>query len=141
MKRTPYIPSARDRARRDEDAQFGKRFVGQPTVGFYRLRLVKGGPFVGARILYGPTPDPDDADNVMDRSPLWRGEVDGALEPNPSPQPTDAVWRIYERGERIDEATFRFLLAEADWCRSHRPDEPIADPRRPIDMMKTPTPF
>jgi hypothetical protein len=137
MTRAPQLPSAKDRERQEEHRRFGTRDVGEPQVGFYRMRAVKGGRFVGARIYIDVIDDPDFPENEMDRSPMWHGEINGVVDPDPSPAPTEAVWRIHEHGERVDEAEFLFLRADADWQREHTDDEP----ERPIDWLTIKPPF
>ena len=39
-------------------------------------------------------------------------------------------------GERIDQATFDYLLADAEWARRHKPDDPRAQPKRRGELGK-----
>lgn len=54
----------------------GIREIGTPTPGLYRTRLVKGGPWVAARIWSEPPTDPVTGE-TLDRSWVLRCSVDG----------------------------------------------------------------
>lgn len=112
-----------------------ERQVGVPQPGLFRLRLAKGAPFVAARIVHEPSRDPEDG-SILDRSPLWRGDINGEIDPNPSPAPTEAVWRIWLHGDPIDEAEFTYLSKDAEWARQHAPDDPRARPREKADLRQ-----
>jgi hypothetical protein len=110
----PFRNSADDQARR----------VWPPEPGYFRLRLVKGGWPVGARI--GKTEDG-----------LWQAEVDGKLHhPNWNPAYARMVSDIWHYGERIDQATYQRLIDQAAHARAHDPGHPAADPYTPIDRAK-----
>lgn len=104
-----------------------------PQAGLYQVRLFKGAVFVAVRIWYGAPPDPDNPGELLDRSHRWMAERDG--------QPID-VFRVWPdcSNKRITEAEYRFLLARADHAEKYEPDSPFADPRRPVDLMKTKPP-
>ena len=81
-----------------------------PIEGFYRLKLVRGGPWVSVRIWYGTIGEED-------RTPQWQCLVNG----------TEAdIWEIWPwvGGREITEAEYAKLL-------------PQKYPHRPIDKMKT----
>lgn len=107
--------------------------VDQPRPGFYRRRLVKGGPWVGARIWHGPPFDPITRE-PLDRSHALRCEVNG--------EQVDVfdAW-TWLAGEPISEAEFLYLEALRDHALAHEPDHPAAQPRRPIDRMTLSLPF
>lgn len=52
------------------------RVIDRPTPGLYRTRLVKGGPWVAARIWHGPPSDPLTGE-VLERAHALRCEIDG----------------------------------------------------------------
>lgn len=140
MNRTPYIPTARDRAKAAQVAQFGVRRTDKPEPGFYAYRFVKGAPEVGARILHEPTRDPDTGD-LLDRSFWWTVTINGKPDINPGLEPSDTVWNVYIYGRRIAEPEYRFLVADREWAAEHRPELPEANPRERVDLLTTPLPF
>ena len=54
-----------------------KLYTDKPVAGFYKRRLVKGGPWVGVELKLAPSADPSDPSNEMDRSPRWQALVCG----------------------------------------------------------------
>lgn len=64
--------------------------------------------------------------------------IDGEVKGDPSPAPNLDVCRIWNYGEPITEAEYRFMLADADWCRTYQPDAPQANPRRPVERAQAP---
>jgi hypothetical protein len=100
------------------------RRIDQPEPGFFKLRKVKGGPFVAARIDY--------------EAPLWSAEIDGQPcgLPDPDPAHADGVFRIWTTAVRIDSK-------EYDRMREHKATAPLTDPvhnaHEPINLNKLPT--
>ena len=107
--------------------------IDRPIPGFYRTKLVKGGPWVPARIWWSVATDPVTGE-VLDRSPVLLAEV-GGRERDPY-----EVWPSLV-GQPIDEREFYFLTAESGWARQHAPDDPVANPRTPINLRTAPPPF
>lgn len=106
-----------------------------PAPGYYRVRLVKGGPWVPARV-YIPCPvDPWFGHHI--ERPRWLlADVDG--------KPTDPQFvtlRNARRLERITEEEWALLTETAQWARHYAPDEPVANPKAPIDLLSAPLPF
>lgn len=101
-----------------------------PQCGWFECRLVKGGPFVPARIwLYSPTDE--NGDLVGDE--VLQCEIAGQYR-----DPTEAwSWLC---GRPISEARFNFMTADAEWARTYAPHEPKANPRQPVDWLTVPTP-
>ena len=109
------------------------RNIGDPRPGFFKLRKVRGGPYVGACITHGPPTDPLTGE-TLDRSWLWEAIIDGALVRVPSPDATAAgVYRIWHHGHEIPESEYRFLIDDREWCRQHAPASPEAAPDQAID--------
>lgn len=44
-------------------------------------------------------------------------------------------------GQRIGEAEYRFLMADAEHAMEHRPSAPRANPRKKIDLLESELPF
>lgn len=117
------------------------RTMNQPEIGFYKMRLTKGGVEVAARIhrpccctVHGGDANAEHAwRDGCDRFPPLRGEADG--------RPRDPVNIWHSRIERIDEAEFLFLRDDAKWCRENAPAEPRANPDQPIDIRTLPPAF
>ncbi len=104
------------------------REIAKPRPGFFKLRLIKGGPFVPARIFL-PCPIDPEFGHPMDRSRHLIGEIDGK---------EVEVERIWLSAEEIGPAEFAFMTADASWCRNWAPAEPQANPRKPIDARTAP---
>ena len=107
--------------------------VDQPIPGFYRRKLVKGGPFVGVLIFWGCPLDPYSGE-PMQRSPMLRCWVNGE-EADPIDQWT------WVAGGKITQAEYEFLLADAAHAMEFRPAAPRANPRKTIDLMESELPF
>jgi hypothetical protein len=103
-----------------------------PQCGFYKRRLVKGGPFVPARIWLDQDIDPETGE-LRDDERL-QCEVNGGYA-----DPYDA-WQ-WLCGAPITEQEFRYMEALREHAAIHEPDHPMADPRKAIDHLKTPLHF
>jgi hypothetical protein len=97
----------------------------EPTEGYYRMRLVRGGPLVGIRIWHGPPLEPWTRD-VMDRVWRWQAEADGEL------IELDRVWPVC-LSDPIDEKEYTFLVERSRWARRNDAYDPKATPRRKTD--------
>jgi hypothetical protein len=144
MASTYYEELRRQRTQRRRDAETKRlkaeaaRRVPQrdPEPGFWRLRLAKGGPLVAACIcVVETTTEPGNAGNDMagTRSPHLAAFV---LD---EPVAMDRVW--HWRLEPITENEYRFQCATAAWAKKFSPEEPIANPKSPVDLKKLPIPF
>lgn len=100
--------------------------IARPVAGHYRRRLVRGGPWVPVRIWYGPPADPETGEE-LDRSPRWQAQVGDEIRDGVEEWPSCC-------NNPIDAAEWRYLMAERDWCREFAPDEPAANPTKPIDL-------
>lgn len=116
------------------------RAVDEPRPGFFRIRLVKGGPWVAARIEHRPSRDPLTGE-LLDRSPLWRVTIAGEELPA-SPDPLRAgVFRVWHSGQPISESEYRYLTARREHAIRYEPDLPEAAPRERIDLLSMPLPL
>jgi len=121
--------------------------VWPPIPGYYATRLVRGGPRVAVRIWFGP---PLIEGEELDRSPRWCVEIDGntdrwELDEEAGyrcrvPLEVERVWPFCAK-EPIDEAEYRFLVADAAHAREWRPDDPKAEPRKAVDFNTLPMRF
>lgn len=104
--------------------------IDRPEVGFFKVRMVRGGPHVPARIWRSVATDPVTGE-VLDRSPLLMGELAG--------EPVDpfSLWRSC-MGRAISEQEYQFLLDDYRWARTFAPDDPIANPKTPIAKKAAP---
>ena len=116
--------------------------IDRPVEGFYRTRLVKGGPWVAARIfrtccctigggdmnvIHDWTPD-------CDRFPRLRCEVAGRERDAAEAWPSLL-------GNPIPESEWRYLRDGAEWDRRFNPVSPHARPTEPIDLNRMPSLF
>lgn len=104
-----------------------------PEPGYFSLRLVKGGPMVGAELTYAPPNDPETGE-PLDRSYYWSARIDGEHDPSPEPMPSERVMRVWLHGRRIDKAEYDYLTKDAEWARRFAPDDPRANPRQKVDI-------
>ncbi len=96
--------------------------------GYFLIRLGRNRPLVAARIFERP---PDDGDTPA-------GEILG--------EPSDPVfvWTGRDREPLVApegytvENWYRYCCDNAAWAREHAPEEPIARPRRPVDLKALP---
>lgn len=110
----------------------------RPQVGQWLTKLVKGGPEIAVAIeMRSVEHEPGEPDNDMrgSRSPTMVGIVEGkVVDPW-------AVWRMSLYGRAIARAEYEFRVANAAWAREHAPNEPIANPRTRVDLMKVALPW
>ena len=102
--------------------------TGVPVVGIWRVRLVKNGPFVPAKIW-------DEAERGEDGGLLEDEKlfciIDGSYQ-----EPENWAERLNLYGIPIDEAEFQHLSNVSAWAKEHAPDQPEAAPREAIDLNK-----
>lgn len=106
-----------------------------PQVGYWLVRLRKGGPRVPAAIRWiHTTHEPGRPSNKMERSPFLAAFI------MDDPVSLDEV--VFARKiETISEEEYQYRVALGHWTAEHAPDEPLANPRRPIDLLKAPPPW
>lgn len=112
--------------------------LADPEPGFFKTRLVRNGPWVGARIFLTPCyctiNGGDDSeehvwDDTCDRFPTPRlsAEINGR------PANMDRVWMF---GTDITEKEYNFLMDSAKWDRENDPDSPYVTPDKPVNIHK-----
>lgn len=99
-----------------------------PTAGFYRGRMVRGGPWLAIRIWFGPPLDPDTGEEC-DRAKRWQATRGGA-EADPR-----QLWP-YVANHPIAEAEFNYMSALRAHAVKHEPDMPEAAPTSPVDLNR-----
>lgn len=110
-----------------------------PVPGYYMTRLTKGGPHVPLRIHFGP---PVIDGEEQDRAPIWVVTVDGATDfvetgdDGYRCRVAHDVYRYWPHCGRfpISEGDYRFMMARKQWAEKHDPTDPIANPRKKIDV-------
>jgi hypothetical protein len=98
------------------------RAVDEPEEGLFLIRLVKGGPFVAARIWRD--------------AGIWRAEIDGQVKEPGAADPIQAagVLKVWHYGQHTTEAEYLYRKQLGEWARAHDPDSPAANPERPIRL-------
>lgn len=101
-----------------------------PEEGFYKRRLVKGGPWVPVQIWVEA--ERDEAGDLLSDE-VVKCTVDGVL------VDVDSHWS-YCCARPITEAEFDYLSRVSAHAKARAPREPLANPRRRIDPLKFPLP-
>lgn len=110
------------------------RRIDEPEPGYFKIRLVRKGPWVPARIRHEPIPCPDTG-QPLDRSYLWHAEIAGIHHAPPDRDPARAgVFRIWLFGKRITEDEYRKLRDKKDQAERHDPQAPELTPEQPVDL-------
>jgi hypothetical protein len=133
MARKPADPSWRLR---------GARFLDVPEPGFYRTRMVRGGPWVPCLIWVDCPFELEDEDNLCCPTErrlcagkqLWsfRASING----------TDAdPLEVWQRGYRITPRQYHKMVLVRDRALQHARHEPEANPTRAVDLARQPSLF
>lgn len=109
--------------RRDE----APRRIDRPEPALFRMRLVRGGPWVAAEIRVD---DAGEFSAVIDGEPAGPAHRDPAM--------AARVMDVWISGVRIDAGEHAYLLAMSRWARQSAPDRPEANPDQPINLMRMP---
>jgi hypothetical protein len=108
------------------------QITNEPMCGWFKRKLVKGGPFVPARIWMDQWIDDETGELLADET--LQCEVAGKW------ADAEDQWS-YLAGNPISEAEFKFMTATAEYAAAYEPSNPAADPRRPINNLTTPILF
>lgn len=100
------------------------RQIGSPEPGFFKLRLVRAGPWVAA-LIYMPCPMDPEFGFPLDRSRRLAAEIDG--------QEADPM-RVWLHGRMIPRSEYLFLRDDAQWAKRYAPNDPKANPKQAIDL-------
>ena len=98
----------------------------EPQSGFYRMRLVKGGPFVPVAIWIDKQVDEVTGELTDDERLV-------ALANGKTADPT-RVWSFCAR-HPITEEDYRDFIEVQEWASHHSPDHPAANPYRPLNLL------
>lgn len=101
----------------------------QPECGYFQRKLVKGGIMVPCRIWL--------EQEIGDDGELLGAELRCEVNGNAA-DPFEQWSHIC--AEPIPEEYFNYLIARNRWAAWHAPGDPAANPRQPIDWLKTPLP-
>lgn len=106
-----------------------------------KCRLAKNGPLCAVKIWRGFPIDPVTLEELTERPEMWRCAVNGV------DTPIDDVAIQIEgsdpvvKGDVIDQATYDFMVADAQWCAAHASHLPEAKPRESVDLHRLPPVF
>lgn len=91
------------------------------------MKLVKGGPFVSARI-------------EQDDEGRWIATINGEAQfpANADPILAGGILKIWHSAQVIDEAEYTYLLELKWWAENSNPDHPAANPMKAIDLLTSP---
>jgi hypothetical protein len=129
----PQPPARKSNRRGTPAPRQGEAYeIETPTAGCYRIRLAKGGPFVGLRIWLGHALDPVTGEEMSERPMLWQCRLNGT-----QLVPVADYWPGCAK-HRISEAEYARICRLS---RTMNPKHPFYDPRRPINPMVAPVPF
>lgn len=102
-----------------------------PQPGWYLARMVRGGPFLPARLFIEQEVCPDTGELLSDE--CLKCEINGQLR-----DPFEA-W-IWLANDPIEESAFNYLMARKSFAETFAPTEPAANPFQKVDWGKVPTP-
>lgn len=104
--------------------------TGEPQCGFFKRRLVKGGPWVPVHIWIER--ELDDAGELLSDEQIMCS-VDGRI------ADVEAHWS-YACAKPISEAEFDYLARLSTYAKARDPREPLANPRKKINPLSFPLP-
>ena len=118
------------------------RAIDSPEPGYFRMRLVRHGPFVACRIWRccsctvngGDENEQHDWRATCDRFPPLTATVNGEDQPG-------MVRRVWTYGRAVDAATYRLMVDRANWDKQYAPAAPAANPDKPLDINTIPPLF
>ena len=116
---------------REEMTVPGQKVPDDPQSGFYKTKLAKGAPWVPARIYREPEQGEDGKDTGRD---LIYCTVDG------KPRDPAAMW-VRLSMYPISEEDFNFMRDDSAHAKAYRPDDPKANPSRPINLVGAKAPI
>lgn len=113
---------------------------GQAQPGFFKMRLVKGGPWVPARI-HRPCHCTING-GLINAAHAWRDTCDRFPRLVAEIAGEDAdLWRVWENGRPIPQAEYDHLMRVRSWAETYAPGAPEANPRQAVDLGAMPPLF
>lgn len=100
--------------------------LNSPEPGYYRRRMVRGGPLIPVRIYYS-NPEIDGAGKLKEDETLL------ALVGLDTPANAFDLW-TYVAGNPISEDEYNFLIAQLKHKQQHEPNDPLNTPQAPVDF-------
>lgn len=111
-----------------EDIHEAPRAVGKPEPGYFRMRVIRKGPWVPAAIFH--------IDGI------WSACIDGETgSAHEDPGYADCVFRVWLGGRRISRSEYDHMLATKAWAAEHATYHPSVNVRKPLDVSKLPSIF
>jgi len=104
----------------------------EPRCGFYKRKLVRGGPQVPVRIWLEQPVDPETGELIGDE--VMRCEVDG------KPANAHDQW-TWVAAFPISEDDYSHMRARTRWAHAHAADHSITDPYAPVDWNRARIPY
>lgn len=103
--------------------------MNDPQEGFYKCKMVKGGPWVPVKIWM------QDGSRNPDTNDLESDQFLRAMRNGQDISPFD-IW-TWCAEHPITEQRYLYMIAAAEWDLENNPDSPFANPRKAIDISKT----
>jgi hypothetical protein len=100
--------------------------------GFFKMKRVKGGPWIAVKIELIRPVDPETGELIADE--YLRAEV-GGTEVTP-----ESIW-VSCCARPITKEDFDYLTGVTRWDMAYAPGNPYANPTRKVDHLKTPLAF
>ena len=111
------------------------RDLNDPQPGFFKVRLVRGGPLVPAALCRpccctiggGHDNTPHDWTEACDRYPQLTAFVDGV-------ERFEWVRRVWEYGYESTASEYDLMTRKRAWDETYDPASPAANPTKPVDF-------
>lgn len=117
--------------------------IDTPEKGYYKMRLVAGGPAVPVHIERFCTCTINGGDDSERH--VWRESCDryprlGAIVEGSREEEAEEIWS-YCAGNQITHKEYRFINEQREWLKRNAPDDPLTEIDKPIDVNEMPSLF
>ena len=112
-------------------ASLPKTFDFSPQCGYFKRRFVRDGPWIPCRVWIQSETDPETGELISDEIMC----CDVGMQP----RDPDDEWP-YLCAHPITEKEYIFLVKLMKYAKARAPREPLANPRKPIDLLTIPAP-